>query len=205
MAGLSPDLDQAEEASGVAPQRTRPAETLLKLFCYPGATATATTHPKESAGLLALPAAISPRCGRWPRSGPASPGLNGPSIGRWSASTGAACSSTRRRWSSVPPALPRTTRSARAELAQLTRWRHHQRRPGRQEDQMALEPAAAPGRRILVDRAEEIDDDGVITRPAEFALTRVRVERLIAYVQNNPMCPGRRGRAPRAADPALRG
>jgi DNA polymerase len=38
------------------------------------------------------------------------------------------------------------------------------------------------GREILTKRAEEVDEDGNVTRPPKHALTRGRVERLIAYV-----------------------
>jgi len=40
------------------------------------------------------------------------------------------------------------------------------------------------GRAIITARAEEVGEDGVIEQPAEFALTRRRVERLIAYVKD---------------------
>src|SRR6188508_3305337 len=40
------------------------------------------------------------------------------------------------------------------------------------------------GREILTKRAEEVDEDGNVTRPAKHALTRSRVERLIAYVND---------------------
>jgi DNA polymerase bacteriophage-type len=38
------------------------------------------------------------------------------------------------------------------------------------------------GREIITKRAEEVDEDGNVTRPPKHALTRGRVERLIAYV-----------------------
>ena len=38
------------------------------------------------------------------------------------------------------------------------------------------------GRAIITKRDEEVDEDGVVTRPAKHALTRRQVERLIAYV-----------------------
>lgn len=39
------------------------------------------------------------------------------------------------------------------------------------------------GERVLVDRAEEVDEEGVVTRPAKYALTRRRIERLIPLMQ----------------------
>jgi DNA polymerase len=43
------------------------------------------------------------------------------------------------------------------------------------------------GREILTKRAEEVDEDGNVTRPPKHALTRGRVERLIAYVNDLEM------------------
>jgi len=40
------------------------------------------------------------------------------------------------------------------------------------------------GRAVITARAEEVGEDGVIEQPAKFALTRRRVERLIAYVKD---------------------
>src|SRR6188768_2944120 len=40
------------------------------------------------------------------------------------------------------------------------------------------------GREIITKRAEEVDEDGNVTRPPKHALTRGRVERLIAYVKD---------------------
>jgi len=41
----------------------------------------------------------------------------------------------------------------------------------------------AEGRAIMTKREEEVDEDGKLVRPAKHALTRARVEKLIAYVQ----------------------
>ncbi len=38
------------------------------------------------------------------------------------------------------------------------------------------------GQDILTKRTEEVDDEGVITKPAKYQLTRKRIERLIAYI-----------------------
>jgi DNA polymerase len=40
----------------------------------------------------------------------------------------------------------------------------------------------SPGKDILTKREEEVDDDGVVTKPAKFQLTRKRIERLLAYL-----------------------
>ena len=40
------------------------------------------------------------------------------------------------------------------------------------------------GQDILIKREEEVDDDGVVTKPAKFQLTRKRIERLLAYLDN---------------------
>jgi len=38
------------------------------------------------------------------------------------------------------------------------------------------------GQKILIKRAEEVDDDGIVTRPAKNQLTRKQIERLLAYL-----------------------
>ena len=38
------------------------------------------------------------------------------------------------------------------------------------------------GQAILTKREEEVDDDGVVTKPAKYQLTRKRIERLLAYL-----------------------
>jgi DNA polymerase bacteriophage-type len=50
-----------------------------------------------------------------------------------------------------------------------------------------LDRLPVEGREILTKRAEEVDEDGNVTRPPKHALTRGRVERLIAYVNDLEM------------------
>jgi DNA polymerase len=50
--------------------------------------------------------------------------------------------------------------------------------------QWLLDRLPEEGRAIITRHDEEIGEDGVIERPAKFALTRRRVERLIAYVKD---------------------
>jgi DNA polymerase len=40
------------------------------------------------------------------------------------------------------------------------------------------------GQAILTKREEEVDDDGVVTKPAKYQLTRKRIERLLAYLND---------------------
>ena len=40
------------------------------------------------------------------------------------------------------------------------------------------------GRVVVTKREEEVDDDGVVTKPAKFQLTRRRIERLLAYLDD---------------------
>jgi DNA polymerase len=55
------------------------------------------------------------------------------------------------------------------EIAKLTKW--------------LLDRLPPEGRAILLEREEETDQDGVITRPAKFALTRGQVQRLIVLMK----------------------
>ena len=48
--------------------------------------------------------------------------------------------------------------------------------------QWLLDRLPEEGRAIITKRDEEVDEDGVVTKPAKHALTRRQVERLIAYV-----------------------
>jgi len=50
-----------------------------------------------------------------------------------------------------------------------------------------LDRLPSEGRAILTKRDEELDEDGVLVRPAKHALTRRQVERLIAYVNDLEM------------------
>jgi DNA polymerase len=50
-----------------------------------------------------------------------------------------------------------------------------------------LDRLPVEGREILTKRGEEVDEDGNVTHPAKHALTRGRVERLIAYVNDLEM------------------
>src|SRR4029079_12578446 len=47
-----------------------------------------------------------------------------------------------------------------------------------------LERLPGEGVALLTKREEEADDDGVVTRPTEYQLTRKQVERLNAYVSD---------------------
>jgi DNA polymerase len=47
----------------------------------------------------------------------------------------------------------------------------------------------AEGREMLVKRAEEVDEDGVVTKVAKHELTRRKVERLIAFCSRAPIPP----------------
>jgi DNA polymerase len=62
------------------------------------------------------------------------------------------------------------------QVARMTTWLLDRRDRG----------LPAIGVDYLIKRAEEIDDDGVITRPAKLHLTRQQVERLIALLQTTP-------------------
>ena len=45
---------------------------------------------------------------------------------------------------------------------------------------------APEGRKILISRAEELDEDGALVRPAKLSLKRNRIEKLLAYVKTLP-------------------
>jgi DNA polymerase bacteriophage-type len=74
--------------------------------------------------------------------------------------------------------------ASRSELSRLTNGAVHSVDQVKVITEWLLARLPAEGREILTKREEEIDEDGEIVRPAKFALTRRRVERLIAYISN---------------------
>ena len=72
---------------------------------------------------------------------------------------------------------------SRQELAQLTAGAVHSVDEIAKITRWLLERLPPEGRTILLVREQEIDDDGAITRPAKFALTRGQVQRLLVMMK----------------------
>jgi DNA polymerase bacteriophage-type len=179
--GLPPSLKMAARYAGCT-AKVEEGRDLIKLFCLPNSTATPQSHPKEWQQFCeyARGDVVSMRETFWAtRQLPlaewheywAMERINERGVGvdldmvkhaTWLAHE------DRRRSAVTLLELTGGRVGSVDEVAQITRW--------------LLEQLPPEGREILVKREEEVDDEGKITRPAKYHLTRKQVERLIAYV-----------------------
>jgi DNA polymerase len=179
--GLPSDLAMASKFCG-GPAKVKGGHDLMKLFCYPGATATPETHPSEwqqftdvyATGDIAAMRSVFLRTRQLPlaewREYWAMEAIN---------DRGVAIDIRLAKHASYLAMIDR--KASNDKIAELT---------GRHVltvDQIArltewlLARLPVEGREILTKREEEINEEGELVKPAKFALTRARVERLIAF------------------------
>lgn len=181
ISGLPPGLKLAARFSG-STQKLESGKDLIRLFCVPGATATPLTHPREWAEFCAyaLGDIVSMRevfqttrqlpLAEWKEYW-AMERINqrGVEIDLEMVQHAVWLAHEDKRRSAV--LLTELTDGAVEtvdQVAALTRW--------------LLSSLPVEGRDILLKRAEEIDEDGILVRPSKFSLTRSQVERLIVLL-----------------------
>lgn len=189
--GLPPDLALASQVCGGA-RKVAGGRELIKLFCMlPGATENPQIHPRQwidfcfyARGDVEAMRAVFLRTRQLPlaewRDYWAMERINDRGVAidvplakhaSYLAMIDRAAAATR---------LARITEGAVTtvdQVARLVAW--------------LLERLPVAGREILTKREEEVGEDGELVRPAKFALTRSRVERLIALLSNAPAAPER--------------
>lgn len=179
--GLPPSLKLAARQAKVTNKLEEGTE-LIKLFCYPESTATPQSHPQEwrQFGIYALGDIFAMReifqvtrqlaPAEW-REYWAMEKINERGVAidldmvkhaTWLAHE------DKRRSSGLLLGLTGGAVNTVDQVKALTSW--------------LLTKLPPEGRDILLKREEELDDDGTVTRPAKYSLTRSKVERLIAYV-----------------------
>jgi DNA polymerase len=185
-AGLPADLAGAARACAAIPKDPAGAE-LIRLFCLAG-NATPATHPVQWEQFLAYARAdvealrsVYRRTSRlsldeW-REYWAMEAVNERGIGVDLAMVTHAVRLAEEDRQRSKEYLRRVTNGAVGtvdEVAKITRW--------------LLNVLPAEGREILTKCAEETGEDGAITKAAKFALTRSRVERLLALLESDRFC-----------------
>src|SRR6187399_1103388 len=183
--GLPADLAAASRDGPQA--KDKEGRKLIKLFCLPGATATPQTNPEQWRAFLdyaaqdieALRAVFLQTrqltLAEW-REYWAMENINdrGAVIDlRLVERAAALAAEDKVRSKAELRAITGDPKMTVDMVARLTAW--------------LLDRLPVEGREILTKRAEEVDEDGNVTRPPKHALTRARVERLIAYVNELEM------------------
>ena len=181
-AGLPPDLDMAAKMAGVAFKKVKDGKKLMALFCLPGATATPLSHPTEwlafreyARGDIAAMRAVfrvtrQLSAEEWQEYW-AMERVNERGVyidEKMVAQAARLAEEDKRRSCFELERLTECRVTSVDQVARLTDW--------------LLRRLPPEGRGVLLKREEEIDEDGVITRPSKFTLTRAQVERLIALV-----------------------
>ena len=180
ISGLPPSLKMAARYTG-ATAKVETGKDLIKLFCLPDSTATPQSHPAEWAefidyakGDIVTMREIFWRTRQLPMSEWAEywamEKVNERGIGidlDMVKHAGWLAHEDKRRSAKELTGLTDGEVATVDQVANLTKW--------------LLKKLPAEGREILLKREEEIDDDGVVTKPAKYHLTRKQVERLIAF------------------------
>lgn len=179
--GLPPDLLQASRVCGSSRKDPR-GKNLIKLFCLPTSTATPDTHPKEwlefqsyAGDDIKAMREVFLHTRQLP-------------LAEW-----------REYWAMERinergVRIDRDMVKAAAELASQDKLKSNQEifTITRGEvptvdhvkvmTQWLLRNLPEEGRQILLKREEEVDENGEVTRPAKYHLTRSQIERLLAYI-----------------------
>jgi DNA polymerase len=180
--GLPPDLSAAAVASHSV-TKLASGRDLIRLFCLPASTATPQSHPEQWAAFLAY----ADRDIEAMRS-------------VFLATRQLALAEWREYWAmeaindrGACIDLPMVEAAARLAAEDKVRANGELRAitgdPKMTVDMVKrltawlLDRLPEEGRAIVTRRAEEVDEDGAVVRPAKHALTRRQVERLIAYVR----------------------
>ena len=186
-AGLPPDLSMAAKMAGGEHRKLASGKALIALFCtpkgYKGVCGRPETHPKEwlefaqyLMGDIDAMRDVFKRTRQLP-------------IEEWREYWAMECVNERgvyvdEKMASHAALLAEEDRiRSRRDLASLSNG------AVTTVDQVArlttwlLEHLPPEGREILRKREEEVDEDGVVTRPAKFALTRAQVQRLIVLMK----------------------
>jgi DNA polymerase len=181
--GLPPDLDLASHIVGGA-QKDKAGAALIKLFCLPGSTATPQSHPDEwrafgryAGGDIAAMRSVFLGTRQLP-------------LAEWQEYWAMEAINERGAVIDLPMVKHAAKLAAedkvrsRAELSALTGGTVTTVDQVKRITGWLLDRLPPEGRDILTQRAEELDEEtGEVTTPAKRALTRRRVERLIAFVK----------------------
>jgi DNA polymerase len=183
--GLAPDLAMAAKQSG-GEHKAESGKALIKLFCLPISTATPQSHPIEwrqfceyAGNDIAAMRSVFKHTRQLPwrewQEYWAGERINERGVAvdlRMIGHAAGLADEDKRRSRKELPRLTGGTVETVDQVARMTGWLFDR-----------LPPA---GSDILIKREEEIDEDGVITRPAKTSLTRKQVERLIVLLQAMP-------------------
>jgi len=182
--GLPPDLDMASRMAGGGIQKAKSGTDLIKLFCLPDSRGAPATHPHEWEMFLdyakqdieAMRAVFL--------------GTRQLPLAEWREYWAMEAINER----GVAVDLPMVSHAAklaaedarrsRAELSTLTDGAITSVDQVQRMVAWLQARLPAEGREMLVKRAEEVDEDGVVTKAAKHELTRRKVERLIAFCSN---------------------
>ena len=182
-AGLPPDLASAARMCGSGVEKDKRGAALIKLFCLPDSEGSPASHPEQWAEFLAYAhrdieamravflhtrqLALAELREYWAMEAVNERGI---AIDMTMVANAAKLAIEDKGRSQVElMALTSGLVDSVDQVARITTW--------------LLRHLPPEGRGILTERVEEIDDEGVLVKPARYALTRGQVERLIAFVQ----------------------
>ena len=182
--GLPPDLATASGMAGME-RKAAIGKSLIQLFCLPGATATPQSHPEKWAEFLSY-------AGR-DIEAMRSVFLHTRqlTLAEWREYW--AMETINERGARIDLSMVKAAAAladedkvrSRAELRAITGDPEMTVDMVKRMTAWLLDRLPLEGREILTKREEEVDEDGEITRPAKYALTRRQVERLIALVRGS--------------------